>query len=411
MSKKNKRKYNLKVQSNLLESEKNNEILETTNNEVSEKTEEVAEQIVNSIRDKENQDRILEEAEKANQIEEEIEKVSQTEEEPIFSDNENESSIKNLEVHSSEFGNEDDKDKRLVKKSIVGVALLLVGTIAVALGAKGCSTSNDKNNSVDDNTTSVSGDSSLLEDISANSTELESEIENSINSNLSSQSKDELEHFSSIDYITKDELVELYKTAEENLKGTQVTTEELVAFVTEINKTVINSELNEVLVTSGAIHEDENLNRQNYLNAIDKIRNSMINAKTIEIDPELVGIPEYDALIEELKNNAIDINISNFVSENSDEYETYVLLDKAYEEIGDSTTSYEAINAFEPVLELVNSENGENMPNNMEEEIYKDLYKDAYDEITASKYGFLVTELNGVFDNEMDPVCPKTLTR
>ena len=202
---------------------------------------------------------------------------------------------------------------------------------------------------------------------------------------------------------------ELLKSAEKEFEGIDITTEELAAFVTEVNKTIVNSDLKKVLVSSGVLNEKEELNRQNYLNALDKIRNSMINAYTIEIDPELVGMPEYDELIKELKDNAVKVHVSNIVSKKSSEYETYVELDKAYDLIGNSETLKEAAVAYEPILELVNSENGKNMPNNMEEEIYKDLYKDAYDEITASKYNVSITELDRVYDYVDSEECSKSL--
>ena len=291
-------------------------------------------------------------------------------------------------------------------KKVIKCAAGVIGITSIVLIVKGCADAQNKNvNKEESTTTNVSN----VEEAEITTTSDIKEVSGVIIEETVKE-EIELEKFASIKYIDKDELVNLFKKAELEFKGTNVTTEELAAFVVEINKTVINSELKQLLISSGVISEQEELNRQNYLNTIDKIRNAMINAKTIEVDPELVGMPEYDALIEELKANAVDINVSNLVSENSNEYEMYKLLDQTYEKIGDSTSIQEAIESYEPVLEYVNSENAKNMPNNMEEEIFKDLYKDAYDEITAAKFSFLVTEVGYVYSAETTE-CEKTLTK
>ena len=295
-------------------------------------------------------------------------------------------------------------------KKVIAIGATIIGLASIVLIAKSCSDSNVKqnNNISDDNS---NNNSIVQEDNSNTSNNSEIMIPGTNDTESKEESKDELKDFATIKYITKEEIVTLFKNAEKEFEGTSVTTEELAAFVTEINKTSINSELKEILISSGVISVNEELNRQNYLNTIDKIRNSMINAYTIEVDPELVGMPEYDALIEELKANAVKVNISNLVVKDTKEYEMYKLLDETYNKIGQSKTLEEAKEAYEPVLEYVNSENSKNMPNNMEEEIYKDLYKDAYDEITAAKYNVSITEVDRVYFYEEETECVKTLVK
>ncbi len=325
--------------------------------------------------------------------------VSETTETPIDYDKllndelENENNeIKINDINEEAFTTEEKRFK--INKKMAGILAGIMMATSIPIIA----TSTRKNNNSNENSSeSISSISTTTSTSSNQTTSIESSIQ------------DELDKYSKIKYLTKDEYVELLKSAEKEFEGIDITTEELAAFVTEVNKTIINSDLKKVLVSSGVLNEKEELNRQNYLNALDKIRNSMINAYTIEIDPELVGMPEYDELIKELKDNAVKVHVSNIVSKKSSEYETYVELDKAYDLIGNSETLKEATVAYEPILELVNSENGKNMPNNMEEEIYKDLYKDAYDEITASKYNVSITELDRVYDYVDSEECSKSL--
>ena len=284
------------------------------------------------------------------------------------------------------------EEKRFkINKKMAGILAGIMMATSIPIIA---ASTRKNNNSNENSSESISSISTTTSTSSNQTTSIESSIQ------------DELDKYR---YLTKDEYVELLKSAEKEFEEIDITTEELAAFVTEVNKTIINSDLKKVLVSSGVLNEKEELNRQNYLNALDKIRNSMINAYTIEIDPELVGMPEYDELIKELKDNAVKVHVSNIVSKKSSEYETYVELDKAYDLIGNSETLKEATVAYEPILELVNSENEKNMPNNMEEEIYKDLYKDAYDEITASKYNVSITELDRVYDYVDSEECSKSL--
>lgn len=325
--------------------------------------------------------------------------VSETTETPIDYDKllndelENENNeIKINDINEEAFTTEEKRFK--INKKMAGI---LAGVMMVTSIPIIAASTRKNNNSNENSSESISSISTTTSTSSNQTTSIESSIQ------------DELDKYSKIKYLTKDEYVELLKSAEKEFEGIDITTEELAAFVTEVNKTIINSDLKKVLVSSGVLNEKEELNRQNYLNALDKIRNSMINAYTIEIDPELVGMPEYDELIKELKDNAVKVHVSNIVSKKSSEYETYVELDKAYDLIGNSETLKEATVAYEPILELVNSENGKNMPNNMEEEIYKDLYKDAYDEITASKYNVSITELDRVYDYVDSEECSKSL--
>lgn len=290
-------------------------------------------------------------------------------------------------------------------KNFVKIATGTIGIASIVLIIKGCA---DAQNNKKDETTS--NNNSIVQD-----SDVTTKIDSIVVSNPTSKeetSKDELDEFKSIEYIEKDDLVKLLKKAEIEFKGIDVETEELSAFVVEVNKNVINSDLRKVLVSAGVISENEEINRQNYLNTIDKIRNAMINSYTIEIDPELVGMPEYDALIEELKANSVKVHVSNMVSENTKEYDMYKILDETYDKIGESKNLDEAKESYEVVLEYVNSENAKNMPNEMEEEIYKDLYKDVYDEITASKFGVSITELDIAVDYEEETEdCEKTLVR
>lgn len=290
-------------------------------------------------------------------------------------------------------------------KNFVKIATGTIGIASIVLIIKGCA---DAQNEKKEETTS--NNNSIVQD-----SDVTTKIDSIVVSNPTSKeetSKDELDEFKSIEYIGKDDLVKLLKKAETEFKGIDVETEELSAFVVEVNKNVINSDLRKVLVSAGVISENEEINRQNYLNTIDKIRNAMINSYTIEIDPELVGMPEYDALIEELKANSVKVHVSNMVSENTKEYDMYKILDETYDKIGESKNLDEAKESYEVVLEYVNSENAKNMPNEMEEEIYKDLYKDVYDEITASKFGVSITELDIAVDYEEETEdCEKTLVR
>ena len=290
-------------------------------------------------------------------------------------------------------------------KNFVKIATGTIGIASIVLIIKGCA---DAQNEKKDETTS--NNNSIVQD-----SDVTTKIDSIVVSNPTSTeetSKDELDEFKSIEYIEKDDLVKLLKKAETEFKGINIETEELSAFVVEVNKNVINSDLRKVLVSAGVISENEEINRQNYLNTIDKIRNAMINSYTIEIDPELVGMPEYDALIEELKANSVKVHVSNMVSENTKEYDMYKILDETYDKIGESKNLDEAKESYEVVLEYVNSENAKNMPNEMEEEIYKDLYKDVYDEITASKFGVSITELDIAVDYEEETEdCEKTLVR
>ena len=325
--------------------------------------------------------------------------VSETTETPIDYDKllndelENENNeIKINDINEEAFTTEEKRFK--INKKMAGILAGIMMATSIPIIA---ASTRKNNNSNENSSESISSISTTTSTSSNQTTSIESSIQ------------DELDKYSKIKYLTKDEYVELLKSAEKEFEGIDITTEELAAFVTEVNKTIINSDLKKVLVSSGVLNEKEELNRQNYLNALDKIRNSMINAYTIEIDPELVGMPEYDELIKELKDNAVKVHVSNIVSKKSSEYETFVELDKAYDLIGNSETLKEATVAYEPVLELVNSENGKNMPNNMEEEIYKDLYKDAYDEITASKYNVSITELDRVYDYVDSEECSKSL--
>lgn len=325
--------------------------------------------------------------------------VSETTETPIDYDKllndelENENNeIKINDINEEAFTTEEKRFK--INKKMAGILAGIMMATSIPIIA---ASTRKNNNSNENSSESISSISTTTSTSSNQTTSIESSIQ------------DELDKYSKIKYLTKDEYVELLKSAEKEFEGIDITTEELAAFVTEVNKTIINSDLKKVLVSSGVLNEKEELNRQNYLNALDKIRNSMINAYTIEIDPELVGMPEYDELIKELKDNAVKVHVSNIVSKKSSEYETYVELDKAYDLIGNSETLKEATVAYEPILELVNSENGKNMPNNMEEEIYKDLYKDAYDEITASKYNVSITELDRVYDYVDSEECSKSL--
>lgn len=291
--------------------------------------------------------------------------------------------------------NDINEEKRFkINKKMAGILAGIMMATSIPIIA---ASTRKNNNSNENSSESISSISTTTSTSSNQTTSIESSIQ------------DELDKYSKIKYLTKDEYVELLKSAEKEFEGIDITTEELAAFVTEVNKTIINSDLKKVLVSSGVLNKKEELNRQNYLNALDKIRNSMINAYTIEIDPELVGMPEYDELIKELKDNAVKVHVSNIVSKKSSEYETFVELDKAYDLIGNSETLKEATVAYEPIFELVNSENEKNMPNNMEEEIYKDLYKDAYDEITASKYNVSITELDRVYDYVDSEECSKSL--
>lgn len=325
--------------------------------------------------------------------------VSETTETPIDYDKllndelENENNeIKINDINEEAFTTEEKRFK--INKKMAGILAGIMMATSIPIIA---ASTRKNNNSNENSSESISSISTTTSTSSNQTTSIESSIQ------------DELDKYSKIKYLTKDEYVELLKSAEKEFKGIDITTEELAAFVTEVNKTIINSDLKKVLVSSGVLNEKEELNRQNYLNALDKIRNSMINAYTIEIDPELVGMPEYDELIKELKDNAVKVHVSNIVSKKSSEYETFVELDKAYDLIGNSETLKEATVSYEPILELVNSENGKNMPNNMEEEIYKDLYKDAYDEITASKYNVSITELDRVYDYVDSEECSKSL--
>lgn len=290
-------------------------------------------------------------------------------------------------------------------KKFVKIATGTIGIASIVLIIKGCA---DAQNDKKDETTS--NNNSIVQD-----SDVTTKIDSIVVSNPTSKeetSKDELDEFKSIEYIEKDDLVKLLKKAETEFKGINIETEELSAFVVEVNKNVINSDLRKVLVSAGVISENEEINRQNYLNTIDKIRNAMINSYTIEIDPELVGMPEYDALIEELKANSVKVHVSNMVSENTKEYDMYKILDETYDKIGESKNLDEAKESYEVVLEYVNSENAKNMPNEMEEEIYKDLYKDVYDEITASKFGVSITELDIAVDYEEETEdCEKTFVR
>lgn len=304
--------------------------------------------------------------------------------------------IKINDINEEAFTTEEKRFK--INKKMAGILAGIMMATSIPIIAASTRKNNNSNENSSESISSISTTTSNESSTPSNQT---TSIESSI--------QDELDKYSKIKYLTKDEYVELLKSAEKEMSNTSLTTEELAAFVTEVNKTIINSDLKKVLVSSGVLNKKEELNRQNYLNALDKIRNLMINAYTIEIDPELVGMPEYDELIKELKDNAVKVHVSNIVSKKSSEYETYVELDKAYDLIGNSETLKEATVAYEPILELVNSENGKNMPNNMEEEIYKDLYKDAYDEITASKYNVSITELDRVYDYVDSEECSKSL--
>lgn len=300
-------------------------------------------------------------------------------------------------------------------KKVIAIGVGVIGLVSIILIAKSCSDSNVKqnNNTFDDN----SNNNSIVQEDNSNSnsnTSNNSEImiPGTNDTESKEDSKDELKDFATIKYITKEEIVTLFKNAEKEFEGINVTTEELAAFVTEINKTSINSELKEILISSGVISENEELNRQNYFNAIDKIKNAMTFAKTIEIDPELIGIPQYDAKIEELKASAVDIKVSKLISENSTEYDIYMLLDEAYEKIGDSKSKEEAMKAYYEIGKRVDSKYNANMPNNVEEGIFFDLYKKVFDRVTRSKFNFAITDY--VIDEteyQEETECVKTLVK
>lgn len=296
-------------------------------------------------------------------------------------------------------------------KKVIAIGATIIGLASIILIAKSCSDSNVKqnNNTSDDNS---NNNSIVQEDNSNTSNNSEIMIPGANDTESKEDSKDELKDFATIKYITKEEIVTLFKNAEKEFEGINVTTEELAAFVTEINKTSINSELKEILISSGVINENEELNRQNYFNAIDKIKNAMTFAKTIEIDPELIGIPQYDAKIEELKASAVDIKVSNLISENSTEYDIYMLLDEAYEKIGDSKSKEEAMKAYYEIGKRVDSKYNANMPNNVEEGIFFDLYKKVFDRVTRSKFNFAITDY--VIDEteyQEETECVKTLVK
>ena len=293
-----------------------------------------------------------------------------------------------LETEEEKTTEEETKSGKGIRNLIIGIGALAAAIGAVVIIKNAITGTAEIKNGIGDSpkTSVTTGEEEL-----GNETSLTTPITTKEESN---QTEDGLAQFNTIKNISKEELIVLLNSAKQELNGINITTEELAAFVVTINEPVINNELKNILISSGVINEDSNLNRKNYLNAIDKIRNAMINSKTIEVDPELVGYPEYDALIEELKKNAVAVHISNMVSVDSSEYSMYKMLDEAYETIGNAESLNAAMEAYEPIRQYVNSENGTNMPNNMEEEIFKDLYQDIYDEITISKFGIEVTKTN-----------------
>ena len=127
---------------------------------------------------------------------------------------------------------------KLNKKSVVGIIVagaLVVGTIAGISSCVSCNSNAKEKDDEDENNITT-------EDTTENevTTTLEEVVVTTEPEQTTIDENEDLKAFASIDYITKDELVELFKAAEKELDGTSVTTEELVAFVVEINKSVIN---------------------------------------------------------------------------------------------------------------------------------------------------------------------------
>lgn len=300
----------------------------------------------------------------------------------------------------------DGKKFKLSKKLIVGgvAAVVVIGIIA---GATSCASSNNKNNEEKDDENNITTEDTTENEVT---TTLEEVVVTTEPEQTTIDENEDLKEFASINYITKDELVELFKAAEKELDGTSVTTEELAAFVVEINKSVINSDLRNILMQSGVISENEEINEKNYVNAVDIIRNNVKTTNCVEVDPELLEVPGYKELIEELKANSVNIKVSNMVSSKSKEKAIYVLSDTMIENLGNAKTMSDAINAYYPFYSYKESLDNKNMPNNFEENMGEYFYTDLAAEVSVKKFRFDVTKYNYSYDYVEQTECSKQKT-
>ncbi|MCM1370633.1 MAG: hypothetical protein NC181_01905 [Clostridium sp.] len=278
-------------------------------------------------------------------------------------------------------------------KNLKGLLATLTAA-SIAVTSTACSTSKENKEELE-NTKAISIDDELVEKTTSIVTE--ETVILTTKPEETTKEESELEKYTAIKYIDEKELAEILKKAEKEFEGTEVTLEELCAFVYTINKTVINSELKGVLVETGVISGDEDLVRKNYQNTIDKTRDAMyfenVYETFLEIDKETA---------QEYNEHGKAIHVSNMVSKNSSEYETYKVLDEVYEKIGAAKTIEEVRDAYLPVWGYVNSIYGENMPNNVEEEIYNDLYEELYSMITEFNLDTSLSDIIGYSIEEVD---------
>ena len=278
------------------------------------------------------------------------------------------------DINEEAFTTEEKRFK--INKKMAGILAGIMMATSIPIIA---ASTRKNNNSNENSSESISNISTTTSTPSNQTTSIESSIQ------------DELDKYSKIKYLTKDEYVELLKSAEKEMSNTSLTTEELAAFVTEVNKNVISPELKQILIESGVLNKDEDMARRVYLNAAEKVGMAMMNTYTLEANADLVSIPEFAEEFKKIQENSAKIHISKFVSEKSNEYDMYKLLDKTYDGIYNATDENEVLEAYKPVYEYLSIDgayvlhNKKHMPNNMEEEIYKDVYLRVYIGISAQK--------------------------
>lgn len=286
--------------------------------------------------------------------------------------------IKINDINEEEFTTEEKRFK--INKKMAGILAGIMMATSIPIIA---ASTRKNNNSNENSSESISNISTTTSNESSTPSNQTTSIESSI--------QDELDKYSKIKYLTKDEYVELLKSAEKEMSNTSLTTEELAAFVTEVNKNVISPELKQILIESGVLNKDEEMARRVYLNAAEKVGMAMMNTYTLEANADLVSIPEFAEEFKKIQENSAKIHISKFVSEKSNEYDMYKLLDKTYDGIYNATDENEVLEAYKPVYEYLSIDgayvlhNKKHMPNNMEEEIYKDVYLRVYLGISAQK--------------------------
>ena len=210
------------------------------------------------------------------------------------------------DINEEAFTTEEKRFK--INKKMAGILAGIMMATSIPIIAASTRKNNNSNESSSESISNISTTTSNESSTPSNQT---TSIESSI--------QDELDKYSKIKYLTKDEYVELLKSAEKEMSNTSLTTEELAAFVTEVNKNVISPELKQILIESGVLNKDEEIARRVYLNAAEKVGMAMMNTYTLEANADLLSIPEVAEEFKEIQENSAKIHISKFVSEKSDE--------------------------------------------------------------------------------------------